>query len=233
MNIEVWSDFMCPFCYIGKRRLEQALSKFPHAGEVTVRFRSFELDPQAEADSGLTNAEMLASKYGVSVEQARAMNDNMLEKARSAGLEYHMDAMVPTNSFDAHRLAQYAATLGKAEEFGERLFQAVFTESKHTGDRKVLADLAAEAGLDREQAKLVLADGRFGDEVRNDEAEAGKLGIQGVPFFVFDRKFSVSGAQAEEVFQIALQQAWDASHPFTTIGDDSADACSGDSCELK
>lgn len=234
MNIEVWSDYMCPFCYIGKRRLEQALSKFPHAGEVNVLFRSFELNPEAKLDSGLSIAEELSAKYGVSVEEARAMNNNMMANARTAGLEYHMDTMVPTNSFDAHRLTHWANSEGKMKELSERIFQAVFTESKHTGDRKVLAELAEEVGLDRKEAERVLAEGSYAAEVREDEAEAGKLGIQGVPFFVFDRKFAVSGAQQEEVFLSALQQAWEAKGPsFTVVGETSDGTCTEDGCELK
>ncbi|QDY82777.1 DsbA family oxidoreductase [Paenibacillus polymyxa] len=237
MNIEVWSDYMCPFCYIGKRRLEQVLQQFPHRDEVQLTFKSFELNPNAVKDSGKTINEELSAKYGVSLQEAHAMNDRMTENARSAGLEYNIHAMVPTNSLDAHRLTQWAQTQGKMLELSERLFQAVFMEGKHTGDREVLAALAAEVGLDHNEAAAILASDRFTDEVRADEAEGAKLGVQGVPFFVFDRKFAVSGAQPEEVFHDALQKAWDERPPFTMISgssskQDAGGICTDEGCEL-
>ncbi|ANS73316.1 disulfide bond formation protein DsbA [Paenibacillus yonginensis] len=232
MNIEIWSDYMCPFCYIGKRRLETAIQRFGHHEEIAIRFRSFELNPQAEVNSGKSIAEELAAKFGVSVEQAKAMNEQMTANARTAGLTYNMETMVPTNSFDALRLTHWAASLGKMKEMSERLFSAVFTESKSIADHEVLAELASEVGLSREEAKQVLEGDAYAAEVRMDEEEAGKLGITGVPFFVFDRKFAVSGAQPEEVFMQALQKAWEESQPFTVLGADSEATCTDDGCKL-
>ncbi|WP_138494627.1 DsbA family oxidoreductase [Paenibacillus pinistramenti] len=232
MKIEIWSDYMCPFCYIGKRRLEAAIQRFGHAGQIELQFRSFELNPQAALNSGKTIAEELAAKFGVSVQQAKGMNDQMTANARTAGLEYKMDTMVPTNSFDALRLTHWAASKGKMLEMSERLFRAVFSESGHIGDRTVLAGLAAEIGLPREEAAAVLESSAYGAEVRADEEEAGRLGITGVPFFVFDRKFAVSGAQPEEVFIQALQKAWEESQPFTVLGGSSGGACTDDGCSL-
>ncbi|GGA26874.1 DsbA family oxidoreductase [Paenibacillus physcomitrellae] len=232
MKIEIWSDYMCPFCYIGKRRLETAVQRFGHQDEIEIQFRSFELNPQAQVNSGKSIAEELAGKFGVSVEQAKAMNEQMTANARTAGLEYNMESMVPTNSFDALRLTHWAASFGKMKEMSERLFSAVFTESKHIGDPAVLAGLAAEVGLSREEALQVLEGDAYAAEVRRDEEEAGALGITGVPFFVFDRKFAVSGAQPEDVFMQALEKAWEESKPFTVLGADSAATCTDDGCKL-
>lgn len=237
MNIEIWSDYMCPFCYIGKRRLEQVLEQFPHRDDVTVEFKSFELDPNAELNSGKSNTDYLTEKYNISAEQAQAMNAQMNANARTAGLEYDIDSMVPTNSFAAHRLSQWAGTQGKMLELSERLFKAVFIEGKDTGDHNTLIQLAEEVGLDGQEAAAVLASNQYADHVRADQAEAAQLGVRGVPFFVIDRKFAVSGAQPEEVFRNALQKAWDERTPFTMVesaGDHTADAglCTDEGCEL-
>ncbi|WP_145146815.1 DsbA family oxidoreductase [Paenibacillus xylanexedens] len=237
MNIEIWSDFLCPFCYIGKRRLENVLQQFPHRDEVKLQFKSFELDPNAELNPGKTNTEYLASKYNISVEQAQGMNTQMNANARTAGLEYNIDAMIPTNSFSAHRLTHWADTKGKALELSERIFQAVFIEGKHSGDPEVLAQLAEEVGLDRDAAAAVLSSDQFTDNVRADQAEGEQLGIRGVPFFVFDRKFAVSGAQPDEVFLGAIQKAWDERSPFTMVESSTTDAdgsgvCTDDGCAV-
>lgn len=237
MNIEIWSDFMCPFCYIGKRRLENVLAQFPHRDEVKLQFKSFELDPNAELNSGKTNAEYLAAKYNMSVEQARGMNAQMNANARTAGLEYNIDEMIPTNSFSAHRLTHWAETQGKMLELSERLFQAIFIEGKHVGNSDVLIELAEEVGLDRNTAAEVLSSNQFADQVRTDQAEGEQLGIRGVPFFVFDRKFAVSGAQPDEVFLDAIQKAWDEHSPFTMVESNTTDVdgsgvCTEDGCEV-
>lgn len=237
MNIEIWSDFMCPFCYIGKRRLENVLEQFPHRDEVKLQFKSFELDPNAVVNSGKTNTDYLTSKYNISMEQAQGMNTQMNANARKAGLEYNIDAMIPTNSFSAHRLTHWAETQGKALELSERLFQAVFIEGKHAGDLDVLAQLAEEVGLDRNAAATVLSSEQFADNVRADQAEGEQLGIRGVPFFVLDRKFAISGAQPDEVFLDAIQKAWDERSPFTMVESNTADAegngvCTEDGCEV-
>ncbi|MBY0201841.1 DsbA family oxidoreductase [Paenibacillus polysaccharolyticus] len=237
MNIEVWSDFMCPFCYIGKRRLENVLEKFPHRDEVKLQFKSFELDPNAEVNSGKTNVDYLTSKYNISEEQARGMNAQMNANARTAGLEYNIDAMIPTNSFAAHRLTHWADTQGKALDLSERLFHAIFIEGKHVGDPQVLADLAQEVGLDREAAVAVLSSDQYTENVRADQAEGAQLGIRGVPFFVLDRKFAVSGAQPDDVFLDALQKAWDERSPFTIVESNDAASdrngvCTEEGCEV-
>lgn len=209
MKIEVWSDFACPFCYIGKRRLEKALDLFEHRDEVEVIYRSFELDPGAPRDTESSIYELLAVKYGLSLEQAQESNQNVAQQAKADGLDYHFDTLIPTNTFDAHRLLHYAAGHGKAKEMSEHLFRAYFTDSLHIGDHEVLQKLAEETGLDGREAKVALEQGDYAEDVREDEGEARKLGIRGVPFVVIKGKFAVSGAQPVEIFQAALQRAWE------------------------
>lgn len=209
MKIEVWSDFACPFCYIGKRRLEKALDLFEHRDEVEVIYRSFELDPGAPRDTESSIYELLAVKYGLSLQQAQESNQNVAQQAKADGLDYHFDTLIPTNTFDAHRLLHYAAGHGKAKEMSEHLFRAYFTDSLHIGDHEVLQKLAEETGLDGREAKVALEQGDYAEDVREDEGEARKLGIRGVPFVVIKGKFAVSGAQPVEIFQAALQRAWE------------------------
>ncbi|TKD68638.1 DsbA family oxidoreductase [Pseudalkalibacillus hwajinpoensis] len=231
MQIEVWSDFVCPFCYIGKRRLENALSTFPQRDQVDVIFKSFELDPNAKETNGESMAELLSAKYNVSLEQAHGMCENMKQQAAGEDLTYDFDKMIPTNSFDAHRLVHYATEHGISNEMSERLFYAFFTESKNIGDHETLASLGEELGLDATDIKRMLGTDEFSKEVRNDEAMGSQLGIQGVPFFVFDGKYAVSGAQPVEMFEQALTKAWGEGNKLEVVGGD-AEACTADSCDL-
>jgi len=208
MKIEVWSDFVCPFCYIGKRRLEEALASFPYRENVEVVFRSFELDPNAKKETPFNIHEMIAQKYGISVEEAKRANADIGKQAEALGLTFRFETMKPTNTFDAHRLAQYAKEKGKLDEVVERLFYAYFTESKRISDRNVLLELAEAAGLDRKEAEAVLDDGRYAEQVRHEEAIAAQLGVRGVPFFVLNQKYAISGAQPVEVFRQALEKVW-------------------------
>jgi predicted DsbA family dithiol-disulfide isomerase len=233
MKIEIWSDFVCPFCYLGKRRLEAALAQFPHSDEVEVVFRSFELNPHARRDENPSTVDMLMAKYGISREQALANMNHVTRQAKAAGLEYHLDRAIQTNTFDAHRLSHYAAAQGKMAEMTERLLKAHFTETLHLGRHETLADLAAEIGLGRDEALRVLRDGDYADEVRADEQEAARLGVRGVPFFVINRRYAVSGAQPVEVFLEALVKAWNEEHPLTVIGGSKEGAvCADDGCAL-
>jgi predicted DsbA family dithiol-disulfide isomerase len=234
MKVEIWSDFMCPFCYIGKRRFESALEQFPNKDQVEVVYRSFELDPNASYKPGVSMDELLASKYGMSIEQAKAANANVTQQAASVGLTYHMDRVVPANSFDAHRLVHFAAQHGKMKEMTERLFRAYFTDAENLEDKNLLADLAAEVGLEREQAVAALESDAFQSEVRADESAATNLGIRGVPFFVLGGKYAVSGAQPLEVFTDALDKAYREANPLVMVNDsDSSDGmCADGSCDL-
>ena len=231
MRIEVWSDFVCPFCYIGKRRLESALQTFPQRDQVEVVFKSFELDPNAKESNGESMAELLAAKYNVSLEQAQGMCENMRQQAAGENLTYDFDQMIPTNSFDAHRLVHYAGAYGKSNEMSERLFYAFFTESKNIGDHETLSSLGEAIGLDAKDIKRMLGTEEFTKEVRNDEAMGSQLGIQGVPFFVFDGKYAVSGAQPVEMFEQAIEKAWGEGNNLEVVGGN-AEACSADSCDF-
>ncbi|ACJ33987.1 DsbA family oxidoreductase [Anoxybacillus flavithermus] len=208
MKIEIWSDFVCPFCYIGKRRLEEALSSFPHRENVEIIFRSFELDPNAKKETSLSIHEMIARKYGISVDEAKRANADIGKQAAALGLTFHFETMKPTNTFDAHRLAQYAKEKGKLDEVVERLFYAYFTESKRISDRNVLLELAEVAGLDRKEVEMMLDSERYAEHVRNEEAIAAQLGVRGVPFFVLNQKYAISGAQPVDVFRQALEKVW-------------------------
>lgn len=234
MRVEIWSDIVCPFCYIGKRRYEEALAQLPYRDEVETVYRSFELDPNAPVKADRDLHDSLAAKFGISREQAKDMNDQVTEQARSVGLTYNLDQAVPTNTFDAHRLTHLAAKHGKMVEMTERLFQAYFTEGKHIGDRQVLAELAADIGLDPAGVSEALDSSSYTDEVRADEREAAQLGIRGVPFFVINRKYAVSGAQPTEVFIRALEKARSEEQPAITVLSDDGDAdaaCTDGACK--
>jgi len=208
MLVDVWSDIVCPWCYIGKRRLERALATFPRRDEVEVRLRSFELDPRQAANTGETLDRMLAGKYGVSLDQARQMNDRVTMLAAEEGIGFHLDIARPGNTFDAHRLAHHARELGLEAELMERLQAAYFCEGAPIGDHQTLLRLAGEVGMDHASAREVLESERFADDVRGEETLASRLGIQGVPFFVLDRRLGVSGAQDAAVLRDALDQAF-------------------------
>jgi predicted DsbA family dithiol-disulfide isomerase len=208
LKVEIWSDVVCPWCYIGKRRLESALRQFEHRDEVEVTYRAFELNPHAEGDEGIGLEDRLARKYGVPLEEARAMNSRVTAVAVGDGLAYRLDIARPGNTFDAHRLIQMAQGEGRQGEMKERLMAAYFVEGRPIGNRETLLELAAEVGLDPERARALLDGDEFAAEVRADELEAAQLGISGVPFFVIDRRYGVSGAQPAEVLVGALDRAW-------------------------
>lgn len=238
MKIQVWSDFVCPFCYIGKKRLEQALANFPHKDQVEVEFKSFELDPNSPKYNGKGIHEILAAKYGMSIEQAKQANDGVGSQAASVGLKFNFDGMKPGNTFDAHRLAKLAKEKGKEAELTEKLLHAYFTDSKDIGDEEVLADIAASAGMDREETLKMLQDkNAFANDVRIDEAIAQQYGIRGVPYFIINNKYAISGAQAPETFAGALQKVWEeesASPVFQDISGEASDdtACVDGSCGI-
>lgn len=213
MKVEIWSDYVCPFCYIGKKKFELALEKFAYKDQIKTVFRSFELDPSADPNSNVSTYSMLASKYGMSIEQAIATTVNVAEQAASVGLTFNFDGTVSTNTFDAHRAVHFAAEHGKEMELSERLFKAYFTDGENVGNRERLAMLASEAGLDAAAVAEMLASNKFADTVRAEEEEGSHLGIRGVPFYVIDRKYSVSGAQSPEVFLDTLNKAWEEKHP--------------------
>jgi predicted DsbA family dithiol-disulfide isomerase len=211
MEIDVWSDVVCPWCYVGKRRLEDALARFPHRDEVTIRWRSFELDPAAPRRRELSPVEHLARKYGMTPDEVVASWQRLTSQAAAEGLEFHLDRTEGGNSFDAHRLIHLGAELGIQDAVKERLLRAYFTESAAIGEPDVLEALAVEAGLPPDEVADVLATDRFGDAVREDERLARLYGISGVPFFVLGGRYGVSGAQPSELLLEALTAAWDES----------------------
>ncbi|MGP6139553.1 MULTISPECIES: DsbA family oxidoreductase [unclassified Jeotgalibaca] len=208
MKIEIWSDFVCPFCYIGNKRLEDALAKFDHAEDVEIEYKSYQLDPTAKHIPGKTMNETLAELKGMPLPQVEQMNKQVAEMADTVGLTFNNDTAQYANTFDAHRLFHYAKEVGKGNEYDERLKKAYFTDSLLISDFNTLVDLAAEIGLDREEARVVLESERYASNVRAEINEAKQIGVQGVPFFVFDRKYAVSGAQPEEVFAKTLATVW-------------------------
>jgi predicted DsbA family dithiol-disulfide isomerase len=206
MQVEIWSDVICPWCYIGKRRFETALAQFPQRDSVSVIWRSFELDPDAPQQSPGTLEERLARKYGVSLQQAAAMNARVTEIGKEVGLEYRLTNARPGNTFDAHRLLHFATAQQVGERATERIMQAYFCEGLAIGDRAALARLAPAFGISEDEARAILESDRYGEVVRSDESRAAQLGVSGVPFFVFDEKYAISGAQATEVFAETLQE---------------------------
>jgi predicted DsbA family dithiol-disulfide isomerase len=210
LTIDVWSDVMCPFCYMGDALLAKALDTFPHKEQVEVRYRSYQLMPGLPTDSDMNATEILVKAKGIPRAQAIAMNKQVEARAAEVGLEYHLDQALVVNTRSAQRLSQFALAEGKQHAFMQRLFRAYFTEGKNVGKYDVLADLAAEVGLDRARALEVLESGGFDSEVADDQRHASALGIQRVPFFVLDGKYAVSGAQPVEAFRKALDTAWGA-----------------------
>jgi predicted DsbA family dithiol-disulfide isomerase len=208
MQVEIWSDVVCPWCYLGKARFERALETFEHAADVQVVYRSFELDPAAPAGQSTPTVDLLASKYGMTPAQAEQAQRQMEERAAGDGLTFRMEGLHSGNTRDAHRLVQLAKERGRQAEMVERLHRAYFTEQRSIFDRNSLLALAVEAGLDRADAAQVLADGQYTDEVETDEAMARALGATGVPLFVVDRKYGISGAQPAETISKVLEQAW-------------------------
>ena len=208
--IDIWSDVACPWCYIGKRRLEAALVMFAHRADVEVTWRAFELDPAAPPvrDSSVSYAERLARKYGMPVAQAEAAIANMTDVAAADGLEFHFEKVRSGNTFDAHRVLHLALERGAQDAVKERLLRGYMTEGVAIGDRAALVELAGDAGLDREDVRAMLASTRCAPEVHRDEEQAARLGISGVPFFVIGGRYAVSGAQPANVLLAALDRAW-------------------------
>ncbi|ASK61425.1 disulfide bond formation protein DsbA [Virgibacillus phasianinus] len=238
MKIDVYSDFVCPFCYIGKRRLEIALEQFSNKDKVAITYKSYELDPNAEKNPDKNIHELLAGKYNMSVEKAKQSNENLAKQAEEVGLTYHFDTMKHTNTFDAHRLAKFAEVQGKGKEMTERLLHAYFTESLHLADFATLCKLASEVGLDLNAARDVLESNKYAKAVKGDETEAQEIGVQGVPFFVFNEKYAVSGAQPPEVFAEVLEKVFEEESKEPTLQSlnpkkSKTTYCTGDGCEVE
>lgn len=209
LKVEIWSDVMCPFCYIGKRRFEAALEGFAHQGNVEITWKSFQLDPGLEAMPGRSVNEYLMERKGWSLGEARSAHDRVTRMAKAVGLTYDFDKAVVANSFDAHRLVQLGKSRGKGDAVEEALFRAYFTEGRDISDPDALAAIGKAAGLDEAEVRAMIVGDAFAAEVERDLLEARQIGVTGVPFFVFDRKYAVSGAQESQAFLGVLQQTWD------------------------
>jgi predicted DsbA family dithiol-disulfide isomerase len=212
MRVDIWSDVVCPWCYVGKRRFEAALAAFPHRDRVEVHWRSFELDPRAPRRRDGDRIEHLATKYRIPRDQAEAMDRQITEAARGVGLDLQLARTQAGNSFDAHRLLHLAADHGLADGLKERLLRGYFSEGEPIGDPAALARLAVEAGLPAAEVDDVLAGARYAEAVRADERHAQALGATAVPFFVIDETYGIAGAQPPEVFTNVLERAWSETH---------------------
>ena len=208
MKIEIWSDIICPFCYIGKRNFETALAQFNEKDQVEVVWKSFQLDPSVPEVAEESQQDYLVKRKGMSASQVKSMLDNVTQMAKNAGLEYHLDQSVMVNSFKAHRLIQLAKKKGLGNEVEERLFSAFFTEGLNVADTETLIGLGKEIGLDEESIKNALENKKYAEMIYKDIDEAQTLGVRGVPFFVFDRKYGVSGAQPPEQFLQTLDKSF-------------------------
>lgn len=237
MKVEVWTDMVCPFCYIGKRRFEEGLKKLAHSAAVEVVYKSFELDPHMQVNPSDDIYGLSGAKFGSTREHMKTVHDDISKRAEQDGLKFNYDTAKHTNTFNAHRLLQYAMEIGKADDLLERLYRAYFTDSLHLGDLNTLVDLAVQSGLDAGETAAMLVSDRFRDEVRADELAAKKAGIRGVPYFVINSKYAISGAQPAEVFAEALQQAWNEEYPIipfkSSSHDPNASLCQDGSCLVK
>lgn len=234
MKVEIWSDVMCPFCYIGKRHFEQALSDFEDNDQIEIIWKSFQLNPDLPEDGNpdVTVYEYLAKAKGISYKQSVQMHQNVVQMAKNVGLEYNFDKAVVANSFKAHRLVQLAKTKGLGGEAEERLFLAYFTEGKNTASPSVLAELGKNIGLTEDDVSEALANEKYAEAVNNDIYESRQIGVTGVPFFVFDRKYAVSGAQPAETFSKVLEKSvseWKVNQPDIKLHITQGEACTPDS----
>lgn len=234
MKIEIWSDYACPYCYIGERQLEKALENFLDRKNIDISYKAFELDPSASYETTTNTKERISGKYGMSLEKSQQMIDSISEYAKRVGLDYNYGATRYTNTFDAHRIAKYSETKGKGLEMSEKLFHAYFTENKQMSDHKILTDIAIELGLDKLEVEDILKGKKFADDVRYDEYEASRLGIQAVPFFLINEKYSISGAQPSEVFEKTIEKALQEEKILESVEDNNLGGmvCNSDGCSI-
>lgn len=234
MKVEIWSDVMCPFCYVGKKHFENALAQLPFKDKIEVEWKSFQLDPTLPVEGASESTlDYLVKRKGMPKEQIEGMMHHLDQSGAAVGIEFRQDIAIPVNTFRAHRLIHLAQSHGKGNEMEEALFFAHFTAGKNVGDLEVLTELATSIGLNKEEVVALLQSDEQTQEVKNDIEEAQALGISGVPFFVVDRKYGISGAQPIDTFAEALTQAYEESQPkFEMKGDQDAKACGPDGCEI-
>ncbi|MEY8760192.1 DsbA family oxidoreductase [Chryseobacterium tongliaoense] len=232
MKIEIWSDVMCPFCYIGKNNFEQALEKLPFKDQVEVEWKSFQLDPTLDPSETKNTLTYFREKKGFLEAQASQMISQVAQMGKGAGIDFNFETALITNTFPAHKLLHLSKKYNKSSEMEEALFDAHFVEGKNVGDIETLTALAGKLGIDKEEARLVLTSDQFDQEVNHDISEAKNNGISGVPFFVLNGKYAVSGAQPVEVFENALQQTYkETVSPFKDLSN-GENACDADSCSI-
>jgi predicted DsbA family dithiol-disulfide isomerase len=230
MQVEIWSDVVCPWCFIGKRRFETAAAAFGHPVEVV--WRSYELDPGAPPVRAGSSVERIARKYGITEEEAAVQHGRITGLAASEGLDYHLERARSGRTFDAHRLLHLAGDRGVQDAVKERLLAGYLQEGVAIGLPEELAPLAVSGGLDPEEVRAVLEGDAYADAVREDEARANELGITGVPFFVIDGRFAIPGAQDAETIGLVLERAWERRTPVVVGGADGSATCEGDACAL-
>lgn len=209
MKVDIWSDIRCPFCYIGKRKFEKALEQFENKEDVEVTWHSFQLDPTLKTQPEVGLIDYFTKAKGISREQAIQMFSRAKDMAAETGLEFNMDSLIVANSYRSHQLLQFAKSKGLGDEVKEALFEAQFTEGKNIDDRQTLIKIAAGVGLDKKETEEILDSEKFAYQVKQDEMAAKNIGVQGVPFFVFNNKYAVSGAQAPETFLEVLEKSWE------------------------
>lgn len=234
MQIEIWSDIACPFCYIGRRRLENAIEQFEHNDDVEIIWRSFQLDPTAPREATGTSIDYLMEKKGIDRAQLVAIHDRLAQQAADLGLTFNFESTHPDNSLDAHRLLHLAAHHGLQGEMKERLQKAYFTDGLSIGNRDTLVQLGVEVGLDVDEVRAVIEGDAYTVDVHADIRKAQMLGVNGVPFFVFDNRYAISGAQPTELFLETLERTWHDAHPLVTVTqtDANADVCTDESCAI-
>lgn len=234
LKIQIWSDIMCPFCYIGKRRLENAIDQFGHQDSIEIEWKSFQLDPNFIASEGDNLAEHLAEKYRKDQEWALESLKNTAQTAANSGLEFHFEKVIMANSFNAHRLLHLAKQQQLGSELKELLFKAYFTDGKDVNDTETLKELAIKAGLEAQTIDSVLTSDTFDKEVQQDILRAQQIGVQGVPFFVFDNKYAVSGAQYEQTFLNVLEKVWEEGQfqsKITILNSSESNSCNLEGCD--
>ncbi|GAA2174804.1 protein disulfide isomerase FrnE [Arthrobacter parietis] len=231
MHIEIWSDVKCPWCFVGKRRFEKALAEFPHRDSVEVTWKSFQLDPTLPEHYDGTEQQYLSERKGIAPEQVRQMWNQLTTSAADVGVNFDFDSVVVGNSFPAHRFLHLAKSLGHGNEAKEAILSAHFEQGLNTSDTDVLVKLGNDLGIDEQSVRDTMAGDRFADDVRRDISEAQTLGVSGVPFFVIDRKYGISGAQPVELFRQALDQAWQEAHPLIPVSTSpDGEVCGPDGC---
>jgi protein disulfide-isomerase len=234
LKIQIWSDVMCPFCYIGKRKIEEALNQFKNKNSVAIEWKSFQLDPNFVATPNESIIDHLAEKYRKDTDWAQTMVDNMTENAKRSGLDFHFKKAILANSLNAHRLLHLAKKHDLSNELEELLFKAYLTDGKNVNDLRTLELLGLEIGLDKDAIEKVLHSDIYAKEVRQDQEEAQAIGVTGVPFFVFDNKYAVSGAQPTDVFLKTLEKTWEEGNFDTKLklqNTNGENSCGIDGCE--